>query len=112
MKAYLVQFDGQDRIVEAPGFAAAILAWKCAMLEEHGAEWDGDEEPDSVSPISDEEVIRVPDGREWCENAARCGNTATCHDNEGVGLCAGCMTELLDAEEAKSQRAKKEKAPL
>lgn len=58
-KLYLVLFDGQERYVEAPSFAEAVLAWRAAIAVEWGADYDGTEEPESVVLMSDEPVIRA-----------------------------------------------------
>lgn len=59
MSVYLVQFDGDNRIVEAPSFTEAISAWLRAMRVEWGDDYDGTEQPESVSLIDEEPVIRA-----------------------------------------------------
>ncbi len=59
MNVYMIQFDASNRVVEAPSFADAINAWRAAMQEEWGVEYDGTEEPDSVSLVDDLPVIRA-----------------------------------------------------
>lgn len=61
MSAYTVQFDGQIRVVDAPGFTEAIAAWGDAMQIEWGDDYDGTEQPESVALIDDDEVIRWVD---------------------------------------------------
>jgi hypothetical protein len=61
MSAYMIQFDGQTRVVDAPGFTEAIEAWHEAMQIEWGDDYDGTEQPESVALIDDDLVIRWVD---------------------------------------------------
>lgn len=57
MSLYLIQFDGLTYPVEAAGFSDAEHAWRCHLLaEDDGAEFD--DEPDSITLLSREDVIR------------------------------------------------------
>lgn len=56
MSVYMVQFDGEQYIVEAPSFVEAITRWQKHMKQEHGDEWD--EQPDSIVALSNNEAIR------------------------------------------------------
>lgn len=58
MKLYQIMFDGEARFVEAESFAAAIEVWKQVKAIEWGEDYDGTEEPESVSLMSDEPVLR------------------------------------------------------
>lgn len=66
MSLYLVQFDGGCRYVEAGSFTKAIALWNAAMVDEFGTDgtgWTGTDEPESVSLIHEDVVIRVPDNQ-------------------------------------------------
>ena len=56
MKLYLVQFDGDHNYVEAATYKDAVAAW-LAYGKTHW-DLDGTEEPDGVSMVSDDPVIR------------------------------------------------------
>jgi hypothetical protein len=62
MRVYLVLFDGQERYVEAPTLPAAVRAWQAAMAIEWGADYDGTEEPESITLCGEEAVIRDETG--------------------------------------------------
>ena len=62
-KLYRVEFDGQPEYVEADDFRTAIDLWRAKLLAEwteDGAREEGDEEiePDSVTLVHDEPVLR------------------------------------------------------
>ena len=57
MKVYHVQAEGETRIVEAESYGKAVAIFLAAMRREFGDSWD-DAEPDSVSLLSDEPVLR------------------------------------------------------
>lgn len=58
MKVYRIDYDNQPYIVEAPDLGAAVQAWKKHVAVAWGSDWDGTEEPESISLIHDEAVIR------------------------------------------------------
>lgn len=58
VKLFCVMFDSDNDHVEAESFAEAVAKWKAAMKAEHGDDWDGNEEPESVSLVSEKPVIR------------------------------------------------------
>lgn len=58
MKLYHIQFDGQSYWVESNCFGNAIIRWQAHVKIEWGDDFTGEEEPDSVSLIHDEPVIR------------------------------------------------------
>ena len=59
MNLYHVQYDDQPYYVEAPSFAAAIVAWRTHVADEWGDDFEGTEEPESVAVIHDRAVIRA-----------------------------------------------------
>lgn len=58
MRVYHIQAEGDARIVEAEGYGAAVAAWQAAMIREFGDDWES-ADPESVSLMSDEPVIRA-----------------------------------------------------
>lgn len=58
MNVYMITAEGERRVVEATSFAAAIEAWRPAMIEEFDETWIN-AEPESVELISDDAVIRA-----------------------------------------------------
>lgn len=58
MKLYQILFDGSHRWVEAESFGKAVAKWLQAMKTEWGSDWEGNEEPESVTLVHDEPVIR------------------------------------------------------
>ena len=61
MKLYMVQFDGGQRYVEAESFGEAVRKWREQMLAEFGGPgsgWEDDAEPEGVTLIDDDPVIR------------------------------------------------------
>ena len=61
MKVYGIQSDGDYRIVEAESYGKAVAIWLAYMEQEF--DYDGSEEPESVTMISDTPVVR---DRECC----------------------------------------------
>lgn len=62
-RVYQVTFDGGQRIVEAESFRDAIIEWNAAMRREfedqpNNGGWTGYDDPESVTCINDEPVIR------------------------------------------------------
>ena len=60
MKLYEVRYDGVTWYVEAPSFGMAIAAWEHRVACLWGSDYDGDEEPDSVTLVHHEAVVRMP----------------------------------------------------
>ena len=60
MKVYQVRYEGGDHVVEAESFGLAVVLWRAAMIAEFGPDsgWDSTSEPESVTCIGDEPVIR------------------------------------------------------
>ena len=58
MNLYLIQFDSQPYYVEAEDFPAAIEVWKVHVAHLWGDDYDGTEQPESVSLVHDEPVVR------------------------------------------------------
>ena len=65
MNVYMVTFDGQDRIVEAPSCAAAVRIWSDSLISEWKRDGDftpgDDPEPEQVVLLSEEPVIHSPE---------------------------------------------------
>jgi hypothetical protein len=63
MKLYQLKYDDQFYYVEAESMRQAIDIWHAAVLkkwqDEPGSGWDGTEEPEGVTEIHDEPVIRA-----------------------------------------------------
>lgn len=58
MNLYHIQDDGQSYWVESESFALAIVAWQWHVKEAWGADFTGEEQPESVHLVHDEAVIR------------------------------------------------------
>lgn len=98
MRTYKIRYDASTWIVEAPGFAAAILVWENHVSADDPA-WNKGTPPESVELLDYvESVIRLHDNYGWCENAARCGSVASKTDAEGVRLCKACYDECGEVE--------------
>lgn len=55
---YQIQFDDESDYVEASSFSEAIKVWHRYMAEEQGAEWDKEQQPDSVALVHEKSVWR------------------------------------------------------
>ena len=60
MKVYQVRYEGEYRVVEAPGVAEAVAVWRVGLLAEYGDDSPPDEEmdPEEVVLLNDEPVLR------------------------------------------------------
>jgi hypothetical protein len=98
MSAYTVQFDGQIRVVDAPGFTEAIAAWGDAMQIEWGDDYDGTEQPESVALIDDQPVIRYV-GMDGLADGVGCGlervRRVMCQDDACEQIVPGDLRELV-----------------
>ena len=62
MKLYCVQFDGQPDFVEAENFGVAIAIWRKHLIAQNEpGDFDDDVEPESLSVVSEEPVLRGED---------------------------------------------------
>lgn len=61
MNVYLIEFDHENNVVEAPNYAKAVALWR-AFMQTQDADWDV--EPEQVVRIVETPVIRgeVPHG--------------------------------------------------
>ena len=59
-RLYRVEFDGGFRHVIATSFGDAVLKWRNRMIADFGpgSGWDDSSEPETVSCVDDDEVIR------------------------------------------------------
>jgi hypothetical protein len=60
-KLYLITFDRVPFYVEAVTMREAESIWLEAMRDEWESDWDGNEEPEQISLVYDEPVIRKRD---------------------------------------------------
>lgn len=60
MHLYHIQYDSVSYYVEAESMQRAIDAWFSHVQQEWGADFGGDEQPDSCALVHDEPVIRAP----------------------------------------------------
>lgn len=57
MSLYRVEFDAQDYWIEAADFADAVQLWKRHVAVEWGADFTGEEQPESVEHVTVDPVI-------------------------------------------------------